>query len=67
MVVPEVTGPLTAMRDTAARLTGDESAMRFMCHRCQRIRRLTKTCIFISFAVLVATVLLRRWLTGTGP
>ncbi len=66
MVSPEVTGPLSAMRYTAARLTSDESAMRFMCHRCQRVRRRTKACIFIAFAVLVASVLVWHWLTGNN-
>ena len=67
MVFPEVAGPLSAMRAAVARLTDDESAMRFMCHRCQRIRRRTKATIFIAFAVLFGSVLIWHWLSDTGP
>jgi hypothetical protein len=57
MVVPEATGPLSAMRQLGARLMCDESAMRFICHRCRRIRRITQYAIFGALALLILVVL----------
>ncbi len=56
--IPEASGPLSAMRATGAAMTGDESALKFVCHRCARRRRLTRRIIFTTFFVVVAIVLL---------
>jgi len=58
LVVPEATGPLSAMRSLGAAITRNESALRFVCFRCQRRRRLIKRIIFVAFALIVGTVLL---------
>jgi hypothetical protein len=58
VVYPEASGPLSGMRRTAAVLAGDESAMKFMCHRCIRIRKYTKIIIFGAFGTLMLLILL---------
>jgi hypothetical protein len=58
MVYPEATGPLSGMRRAAAVLAGDESAMRFMCHHCLRVRKYTKAAIFGAFGLIVLLVFL---------
>jgi hypothetical protein len=58
VALPEATGPLSAMHNISAQLAGDPSAYRFMCHRCIRIRRLTKRIIFATFAILIVIVLI---------
>jgi hypothetical protein len=57
MMLPEATGPLSSMRNVGADLTGDESALRFMCHSCIRVRRITKAVIFAAFAILILIVM----------
>jgi hypothetical protein len=54
-VIPEAAGPISAMRAAGAAITGDESALNFVCHRCARRRRLTKR---ILFGVLIAAILI---------
>ena len=51
---PEATGPLSGLRNARRQFAGDESGMRFYCHRCLRVRRRTK---LVIFGLLVATVL----------
>jgi len=58
LVVPEATGPLSAMRSLGAAITRNEPALRFVCFRCQHRRRLIKRIIFVAFALIVGTVLL---------
>ena len=60
MLHPETCSRLKRLRIAAAQLAGDESAMRFMCHRCIRIRRYTKAAIFGAFAIVVLLVFLLR-------
>jgi hypothetical protein len=55
--VPEVTGPRGAMLAARA-ASGDPSVLRFECHRCTRVRRLRTVSIGVTFAVLVALILL---------
>lgn len=57
-VVPEATGPLTALRGIGAAVTGDESALKFVCHRCARRRRLTSRVLFGILIVAALVVLL---------
>jgi hypothetical protein len=58
LVYPEATGPFSFVRRTANMLAANETTMRFLCHRCARIRRTTKIVIISSFLLLVALVLL---------
>lgn len=58
MVYPEAAGPFSGLRRTAAILANDESAMRFMCYRCIRVRRYTKVIIFGLFGLIVFVILL---------
>ena len=60
MLYPEAAGPLQGLRTAAAEAAGDESAMRFMCYRCIRIRRYTKAAVFGAFALVVLLVFLLR-------
>lgn len=57
MAEPEVTGPLGAMHALRTSL-GDTSLLRFQCHRCTRVRRMTERGLWIALAVIVAVVLL---------
>ena len=57
MLYPEATGPFSAMRRFAAQAAGDESAKRFMCYHCIRVRRYTMGLIFAALAILIAAVL----------
>jgi hypothetical protein len=54
----ESSGPFSAMRAASARIAGNESAKRFTCHRCLKIRRITKYVVFGAFVALVITVLI---------
>jgi hypothetical protein len=45
------------MRRAAAVLADDDSAMRFICFRCMRVRRYTKVVLFGSLVVIVLLVL----------
>jgi hypothetical protein len=58
LLYPEAAGPISGMRRTAAVLADDESAMRFLCFRCMRVRRYTKAILFGSLVFLVLLVLL---------
>ena len=53
MLLPEATGPLNSLRLAAASIAGDDSARRFVCHRCVRIRRRTKTVIWMALAIAI--------------
>jgi hypothetical protein len=57
-VIPEATGPLSAMRATGAALTGDESALKFVCYQCARRRRLTRRILFGTLIAAILVVLL---------
>ena len=57
MVYPEATGPFSGIKRNAAILAEDESALRFMCYRCMRVRRHTKAIIFGSFAFVILLIL----------
>lgn len=57
-LVPEATGPLTALRGIGGAVTGDESALKFVCHRCAKRRRLASRVIFGTLIVAVLVVLL---------
>lgn len=50
-------GPIGAMRQRALALSGDESAIQFMCLRCLKVRRYTQVAIIGVFVVLVVVVL----------
>jgi len=54
---PESSGPIRSMRNLGAQMTGDSSALRFMCHRI-RVRRNTKLVILATFLRLIAMVLI---------
>jgi hypothetical protein len=54
---PEVTGPLGGMHAIRA-AAGDQSMLRFECHRCSRVRRNTKAVLWLSLGGLVGLVLL---------
>ena len=58
LLYPEAAGPISGMRRAAAVLAGDDSAMRFMCFRCIKVRRYTKAILFGSLVFLVLLVLL---------
>ncbi len=58
LVYPETAGPIRQMRHTASALAGGESAMRFICFRCIRVRRRTKAILFGALALLLLLVLL---------
>lgn len=62
-VLPEATGPLSAMRRIGAAATGDESALKFVCHRCARRRKLTGR---VLFGTLIAAVLIILLLERLG-
>lgn len=62
-VIPEAGGPITALRGLGAAVTGDESASKFVCHRCARRRKLTRRVIF---AVLIAAILIVLLLERLG-
>jgi hypothetical protein len=64
MVLPEATGPVSRLNLAAASIAGDESALRFICYRCLRIRRRTKTIIWLTFAIVLGIALLVAWLRG---
>ncbi len=65
LIFPDQPGPFGRLRRTACMLAEDESAMRFMCLRCLRVRRYTKAIIFATFALLVLLALLLKFL-GVG-
>ena len=44
--LPEATGPISRLRQTAAIISGDERALRFICHRCAAVRRRTQIVLF---------------------
>ena len=67
MFYPEVTGPLSALPGIAAQLAGNESALRFIRHRCRRVRRYTKAAILGTFAVPVTIVLILQRLGAICP
>lgn len=56
-VLPEATGPLTSLRNTRAVVLGDETALKFICHRCARRRKLTSRIVFGLLIAAVVTVL----------
>jgi hypothetical protein len=56
-------GLFGGVRTTAARLAGDDSAKRFICHRCQRIRLLIGLLVFVLFFFVAAAILTyQQWL-----
>jgi hypothetical protein len=64
MIIPEPTGPISKLRLAAATIAGDDSACRFMCHRCLRTRRRTKAVIWLAIAVAIGAAFLVAWLRG---
>jgi hypothetical protein len=57
MVYPERAGPFFVLRRAGDEMIGDESAMRFVCYRCLRIRRWTMGVLFGVLVVVVVVVL----------
>jgi hypothetical protein len=57
MVYPDAAGLLSGIRRAAAVVAEDESARRFMCYRCMRVRRYTRGIIFGSLAFVILLVL----------
>jgi hypothetical protein len=45
-------------------LAGDESALRFICRRCLRIKRTVRAVLWAALAVVVGCSLLVAWLQG---
>lgn len=62
LIMPDVRGPFSQLRNIRIRTTGDESKMWFMCFKCQKIRTMRSRIIYIVFATLVAGILLLRYL-----
>ena len=63
MVYPDPTGPLTFLRSLSVQLADDETAKRFVCHRCETTRhriRVVKMAAFYAFSVACAAFVL--WL-----
>lgn len=58
MLRPEATGPLSSLKNMAAEQAGDESGLRFLCHRCRRQRQRTQFFLFGVLAFVVLLVLL---------
>jgi hypothetical protein len=64
MILPGVGGPVTLLRNVVAQITGDESMRRFMCHRCQRIRHVTKMAIGVALAIILGIIAVAHRLPG---
>lgn len=58
MRLPEAVGPIGGMRNLAAELAGDSSALRFMCRRCVRVRRTTKLILYSLLVGMIALILI---------
>jgi hypothetical protein len=65
MRVPEATGPVGGMLQSARGVAGVDTGERFLCFRCQHVRRWTKIVIFGAFGMVVAIALFIAWLNGT--
>jgi hypothetical protein len=57
-VTAEATGPLGAMRALSQNLSGNEADLRFQCHRCTKVRKLTQIVLWSSLLGLLAIVLI---------
>jgi len=56
-------GLFGGVRTATARLTGDDSVKRFICHRCQRVRLLIGLFVFCLFFFIAAMILTyQQWL-----
>ena len=64
MILREAGGPISGMTMAAASIAGIESQKRFICWKCHRARRLTKTVLWIAFFVAIGIALLVAWLQG---
>lgn len=60
MVYPEASGPISNLRIAAAKLADDDSKMRFICHRCIKVRKYTKVAIIGIFVFLVVLIIVRQ-------
>jgi hypothetical protein len=63
--IPDSSGPLSAMHARGAAITGDASALKFICHRCATRRKLTKRIIYgLGMAIIGGVLLFERlgWL-----
>jgi hypothetical protein len=58
MVLPEATGPISAIHSAAASIASDEPALRFICHACLRTRRRTKAIVWGAFAMAIGITFL---------
>jgi hypothetical protein len=58
VVGPDVSGPLSAMHAVRLAVTDDQSLLRFQCHRCSRVRRVTQVAIWTTLFGFIAIVLL---------
>ncbi|MCY2929526.1 MAG: hypothetical protein NTV86_08535 [Planctomycetota bacterium] len=62
MVYPEARGPISGLFRAAAVIAGCEDKMRFICHRCRRVRRNIKLAIAIAILATGAAIVLAKWL-----
>ena len=62
MVRPQASGPLGGMFQAARQVSGLDTEQRFICHRCKRIRRVTKLAIWGLLAALLVLVFVLDWL-----
>lgn len=58
LLPPEVGGPLSGLQAVRASMTNDASLLRFQCHRCTGIRRVTQVTLWLLLAGILAAVLI---------
>lgn len=58
LIIPESSGPLASLRAMRENIAGSESLYRFMCFRCQNVRKWQKRIIYDTFLVVFFTIII---------